>query len=90
MVFTCFYFECRYKVSVFFVFNTDHTVNISLYTISVGVKFLLSCYKVVILYAKLIFIALKDQVKPLSDIFNTSLRILNYFFLFFAETVQQK
>lgn len=90
MVFACFNFKCRHKVLILFVFDADNTVDVTLDAICVRVKLLLRGDEVVVLDTKLIFVALKNHVKPFSDVLYSSLSVLNHLFLLFTETVQQK
>ena len=90
MVFTSFNFKCRNKVLILFVFDADNAVDVTLDAVCVSVKLLLRGDEVVVLYSKLIFVALKNHVKPFSDVLYSSLSVLNHLFLLFTETVQQK
>jgi len=83
MVFASFDFKCCDIVTVFFVFNTDYTVNVPLYAISVRIELLFRSNKVVVLETELVLAAQQYHIEPLSNVFDTSLRINNNILLFF-------
>ena len=83
MVFASFDFKGCDKVTIFFVFNTDNTVNVPLYAIGVRIELLFRSNKVVVLETELVLAAKQYHIEPLSNVFDTSLRINNNILLFF-------